>query len=198
MKMKEVRTSYDDCLEAQSQVYGLEKISGAEDSNWNWVVTNLKKPLNDMIGKAEDLLDTLETPKDPEADSKAQLLGAKRDAKMELSCFEAKMKAEIEGALEVFGENMIWMKDNHEALTVQVEVLRKDLNEKHIVVHRNYLKHLDGIEGPAEETRFGNYREKFVPKLAKLQAGLKSKTPVIVASQAPTVGGLTCQRRNSR
>ena len=66
VKLKAVKTSYDDCLEAQAQVYGLEKTSGAEESNWSWVVTNLKKPLNEITVKAEDLLDTLEPPGDPE------------------------------------------------------------------------------------------------------------------------------------
>ena len=74
LKMSQVKTSYDDCLSSQSQVYGLEKTSGVEESNWTWVVNNLKKPLNEVIGKAEDLLDTLETPADPEAESKNQLL----------------------------------------------------------------------------------------------------------------------------
>ena len=158
MKMKEVKSTYEDCLEAQSQVYGLEKTSGAEESNWNWVVTNLKRPFNEVMNKAEDLLETLEQPADPEAETKAELLDAKRSTKLDLSCFEAKLKAEIEGAQEVFGETNIWLKDNHAALTSQIEEVGRELNEKHIVMHRNYRKYLDDTEGQTEETRFGTCR----------------------------------------
>ena len=188
LKMSQVKTSYDDCLSSQSQVYGLEKTSGAEESNWTWVVNNLKKPLNEVIGKAEDLLDTLETPADPEAESKNQLLADKKNAKMELVRFEAKLKAELEGVREVYGETNIWLKENHAALTVQVEELGKDLNEKHIVMSRNYVKYLDDTDGGVENTRAEKFTGELLPILARLQSGLRSKTPAAGPGHAPAVG----------
>ena len=186
--MSQVKTSYDDCLSSQSQVYGLEKTSGAEESNWTWVVTNLKKPLNEVVGKAEDLLETLETPADPEAESKAQLLADKKNAKIELVRFEAKLEAEIDGAKEVYGETNIWLKENHAALTVQVEELGKDLNEKHLMLSRNYLKFLDDTEGGVENTRAEGFSSNLLPILARLQSGLRSKTPAAGPGHAPAVG----------
>ena len=188
LKMSQVKTSYDDCLSSQSQVYGLEKTSGAEESNWTWVVTNLKKPLNEVVGKAEDLLENLETPADPEAESKAQLLADKKNAKIELVRFEAKLKAEIDGAKEVYGETNIWLKENHTALTVQVEKLGKDRNEKHLMLSRNYLKFLDDTEGGVENTRAEGFSSNLLPILARLQSGLRSKTPAAGPGHAPAVG----------
>ena len=39
MKLNLLKVAYDDCLAAQSKVFGLEKTTGAEDTNWSWVIT---------------------------------------------------------------------------------------------------------------------------------------------------------------
>ena len=94
---------------------------------------------------------------------------------MELVRFEAKLKAELEGVREVYGETNIWLKENHAALTVQVEELGKDLNEKHIVMSRNYVKYLDDTDGGVENTRPEKFSGELLPILARLQSGLRSK-----------------------
>ena len=114
LKIGLLRTSYDECLNAQSQVYGLEKTSGAEESNWTWVDTNLRKPRNKFLEEAEDVLESMSANDDPEAESKAQLVEAKRNAKLELSCFEATLRDRVDGVKEAYGETNIWLKDTKE------------------------------------------------------------------------------------
>ena len=95
-KMKLVRTSYDDVMTAQAQLVSLEKTSGAEETNWNWVKTNVRKPFKDVIEKAEDVLIDLIGEEDPEKETKALVEEAKRDAKRELVRFEATAVAMVE------------------------------------------------------------------------------------------------------
>ena len=129
MKIEAVKTTYQECLRAQSQVYGLEKSTGAEEQNWNWVIFNLKKPHNDILEKAEDKLIELEAPTDVEAENKAKLLEDKKQAKIKLFNFEGKLQAELEAAKTVFEDTTIWLSSNHSALLEQVNELGVDLNE---------------------------------------------------------------------
>ena len=78
LKMEAVKNTYQDCLKAQSQVYGMEKTSGAEEQNWSWVVSNLRKPHNTIIDKAEEVLYSIEVPPDPEAENKVKLSEKKK------------------------------------------------------------------------------------------------------------------------
>jgi hypothetical protein len=69
-----------------------------------------------------------------------------------------------------------------------VEELGKDLNEKHLMLSRNYLKFLDDTEGGVENTRAEGFSANLLPILARLQSGLRSKTPAAGPGHAPAVG----------
>ena len=54
VKIELVTETYDSCLTASSQVWNLEKSSPTAEVNWNWVNTNLRKPRNTIVRKADD------------------------------------------------------------------------------------------------------------------------------------------------
>ena len=157
-KLRLVKASYDDCLQAQAHVFGLEKISGAEESNWTWVDTNLRKPRNKILEEAEDVLESLSAGEDPDAESKAQMIELRRDAKLELSCFQVTLKDKIQGVKEAYESTSTWLKDNHEALTGEIEKLDNDLNKQYMVMCKNYLKFLEGTEVDGEVTKQEKFR----------------------------------------
>ena len=132
MKMDAGLVTYQDPLKAQ--VFGLEKTYGTEEKNWKWVVSTLKKPYNNIIEKAEDILTTPEIPVDHEAEKKIQLMEEKKQSKISLPNFEGKLRAEIDAAKSVYEETTIWLSINHTALLDQVNSLMVDLNEKHLVI----------------------------------------------------------------
>ena len=142
LKIGLVRFNYDECLGAQSQVYGLEKTSGAEENNWTWVDTNLRKPKNRILEEAEDVLEAMSENDDPEAESKAQLVEEKMNTKLELSCFEATLRDRVNGVKEAYGDTNIWLTNNHDTLTREVEKLDNDLTKQYIVSCKKYLKYV--------------------------------------------------------
>lgn len=76
-----VDDTHDKCLTALSQVWNLEKTSPTDETNWNWVNTNLRKPKNAVVNKAQELLITLDVKESPEEKAKATATDAKRKAK---------------------------------------------------------------------------------------------------------------------
>ena len=84
VKMGLVDDTHDKCLTALSQVWNLEKTSPTDETNWNWVNTNLRKPKNAVVNKAQELLITLDVKESPEEKAKATATDAKRKAKIEL------------------------------------------------------------------------------------------------------------------
>ena len=187
LKMEAVKNTYQDCLKAQSQVYGMEKTSGAEEQNWSWVVSNLRKPHNTIIDKAEEVLYSIEVPPDPEAESKVKLSEKKKQAKIKLLNLEGKLKAELEAAQSVYMDTTIWLSSNHTALLEQVNGIGTDLNDKHIVYSNEYRGLLTDTEDATEDKRVTAYREELLPLFAKLQLGLKAKTPATGTLQSNTV-----------
>ena len=97
VKMKLVKSTYDECLDAHSQVIGAEKTSGAEESNWTWMDTNLRKPRNKVLEKAEELLENMQVNEDPEAEAKLKVAEDKRNSRLELTCFEATLRDKVQG-----------------------------------------------------------------------------------------------------
>ena len=181
-KMKLVRSSYDDVMTAQAQLVSLEKTSGAEETNWNWVKTNVRKPFKDVIEKAEEVLIALIGEEDPEKETKALVDEAKRDAKCELVRFEATAKAMVEGLEKAVGETNIWLPDNHEALTGSVDKVYEDLNRKHLDMGRVYLRYLEETDVETAVKR----QEKFVadnmPKVSGMKAKLLANKPAARAA----------------
>ena len=184
LKVKLVMSTYDECLDAQSQVLGIEKTSGTEENNWAWVNTNLRKPRNLILDKAEELLETLQPNEDPEAETKFQVAEEKRNARLELTSFEATLKDRVQGAKEAFEETTIWLQDNHGALAAEVEKLSDDLTKVHLGKCKTYLKFFGETEMEAEVTRQAGIREEISPILTRLQAQILSKTPARTAPAA--------------
>ena len=177
-KMKLVRSSYDDVMTAQAQLVSLEKTSGAEETNWNWMKTNVRKPFKDVIEKAEEVLIALIGEEDPEKETKALVDEAKRDAKCELVRFEATAKAMVEGLEKAVGETNIWLPDNHEALTGSVDKVYEDLNRKHLDMGRVYLKYLEERDVEAEVKRQEMFVADNMPKVSGMKAKLLANKPV--------------------
>ena len=187
VKMKLVKSTYDECLDAHSQVIGAEKTSGAEESNWTWMDTNLRKPRNKVLEKAEELLESMQVNDDPEAEAKLKVAEDKRNSRLELACFEATLRDKVQGAKEAYDETTIWLQDNHVALTEEVKALSDDLTKLYMGMCRNYLKFFDDTEVDAEVTRQTKFRGETSPVLTKLQACLLSKTPARTAPTAAAV-----------
>ena len=181
-KMKLVRSSYDDVMTAQAQLVSLEKTSGAEETNWNWVKTNVRKPFKDVIEKAEDVLIALIGEEDPEKETKALVDEAKRDAKCELVRFEATAKAMVEGLEKAVGETNIWLPDNHEALTGSVDKIYEDLNRKHLDMGRVYLKYLGETDVETEVKRQEKFVSDNMPKVSGMKAKLLANKPAARAA----------------
>ena len=185
IKMKLVKSSHDDCMRAQSQVVNLEKTSASDVSNRNWVETNLRKPLKEVMDKAEDKLIAMKAGEDPEADDKAQIEEAKREARFELTRFETTLKAKVDGLGAAYDETTIWLRDNHSALTESAEKLDNDLARQHLLLGKNYMKYLEKKDIEAEVTRQEKFSLELTPILAALQAKLLTKTPARVTASAP-------------
>ena len=186
LKKKETETSYKDCLEAQSKVYGLENSSGGEENNWNWVLTNLKKPYNEIMRRADTLLEEVEPLVDPEAEKKTQIVASRKKVQRDLLYLEAKLKAGVDGAMKAYGDTTIWLVSNHEALTGEVDQLARDLDEKHLTLSQRYLDYLEADDENKEYERAETFRGEMLPKIAELRAGLKGKAPKQI-SEASTV-----------
>ena len=98
---------------------------------------------------------------------------------------------------EAYESTSTWLKDNHEALTGEIEKLDNDLNKQYMVMCKNYLKFLEGTEVDGEVTKQEKFRSEVSPELARLKAGLFSKTPAKVASQAAPTGAVQ-QRQDAQ
>ena len=138
----------------------------------------------------KNLLVTLRTRSDPEKESNVQAAEAKRGSKCELASFEATITAMAEELAAAVGDTRIWLKDNHGALTENVN--NEDLTIKHIVIGRDYIRFLGETEVEAEVTRQEKFRADNVPVIARLRAKLLSKTPAQVAAvqQQVQAGGV--------
>ena len=190
IKMKLVESSYLACIEAQSEVVVMEKTSSADENNRNWVKTNLRKPYKEVMGQADNLLDTLGAENDPEKETKVQAAEIMRDLKCKLASFEATIGAMSEGLSAAVSETNIWLKDNHAALTESVNKVNEDITKKHLEMGGDYIRILGDTEVDAEVTRQEKFRADNVPLLAKLRAKLLSKTPAQVgAVQQQVLGG---------
>ena len=187
VKIRLVKSTYDECLDAHAQVIGAEKTSGAEESNWTWVDNNLRKPRNLVLEKAEELLESMQANEDPEAEEKAKIAEEIRDTRIELTCFEATLKDRTQGAKEAYEDTTIWLQDNHSALTEEVKALSDDLTKVHMRMCKTYLKYFGDTDSEAEVSRQGKFREEISPVLTKLQASLLSKTPARSAQPAQVV-----------
>ena len=121
VKIDLVTETYDNCLTACSQVWNLEKSSPTDEVNWNWVNTNLRKPRNTIVRKAEEKLITLDDKESPEEKAKVRASEEMRKAKIELASFEGELKAEVEGLEQVVADTTIWLRDNHSALSKSAE-----------------------------------------------------------------------------
>ena len=152
----------------------------------------LRKPYKEVLDKAENLLVTLRAGSDPEKESKVQAAEAKRDSKCEIASFEATITAMAEGLAEAVGDTHIWLKDNHGALTENVNNVNEDLTKKHIVIGRDYIRFLGETEVEAEVTRQEKFRADNVLVIARLRAKLLSKTPAQIAAvqQQMQAGGV--------
>ena len=176
VKMGLVDDTHDKCLTALSQVWNLEKTSPTDETNWNWVNTNLRKPKNAVVNKAQELLITLDVKESPEEKAKATATDAKRKAKIELVSFEAELKAEVEGLTQVVGDTNIWLKDSHNALTKNADTIHEGLTKQHMVMGNKYLELLGEVD-QSEEDRQEKFRSELRPKLAEVRAKLLGKTP---------------------
>ncbi len=134
VKMGLVEDTHEKCLTALSQVWNLEKTSPTEETKRNWVNTNLRKPKNAVVNKAQELLITLEVSESPAEKAKAAATDDKRKAKVEMVSFEAELKAELEGLIQVVGETNIWLKDSHNALTKNADTIHERLTKQHMVM----------------------------------------------------------------
>ena len=176
VKMGLVDDTHDKCLTALSQVWNLEKTSPTDETNWNWVNTNLRKPKNAVVNKAQELLITLDVKESPEEKAKATATDAKRKAKIELVSFEAELKAEVEGLTQVVGDTNIWLKDSHYALTKNADTIHEGLTKQHMVMGNKYLELLGEVD-QSEEDRQEKFRSELRPNLAEVRAKLLGKTP---------------------
>ena len=102
--MRLVLAAHEECMKAQSQVVNLEKTSASDPNNRSWVDTNLRKPLKEAMDKAEDKLESMGEKQDPEAEDKALIIEAKRDAKFELTRFEATLRVKVDGLKSAYEE----------------------------------------------------------------------------------------------
>ena len=189
VKIGLVEETNDKCLTALTQVWNYEKSSPTDEANWNWVNTNLRKPKNAVVNKAQELLVRLDEKESPEEKAKADAADGRRKAKIELVSFEAELKAEVEGLTQVVEDTNVWQKENHNALTKNADAIHEGLTKQHMVMGNKYLEFLE--EGDqTEEDRQEKFRSDLRPQLAMVRSKLLSKSPAGTApgpAQTPVV-----------
>ena len=121
-------------------MWNLEKTSPTDEVNWNWVNTNLRKPRNTFVRKAEEKLITLDNKESPEEKAKVKASEDVRRAKIELASFEGVLKAEVEGLEQVMTETTIWLRDNHTAVSTSAEEIQQRLSRQHIEIGGRYME----------------------------------------------------------
>ena len=139
VKIGLVEDTNDKCLTALTQVWNFEKSSPTDETNWNWVNTNLRKPKNAVVNKAQELLVRLDEKESPEEKAKADAADGRRKAKIELVSFEAELKAEVEGLTQVVEDTNVWQKENHNALTKNADAIHEGLTKQHMVMGNKYF-----------------------------------------------------------
>ena len=90
LKIRQVETTYKDCVDSHAQVNCLDKTTGTEDANWTWFNSNLRKPKKRVLDQAEEVLDGLNDGDNAVILEQAQLVEQKRKARVKLTYFEAR------------------------------------------------------------------------------------------------------------
>ena len=108
IKIELVKSSYEECLGAQTMLMAVEKSSAVDEKNKSWVNTNLRIPKNLVLNKAEEVLERLEVRTDPEVEENNRVQVKRRSLKTELTCYETELESRAEAARDAFAETLIW------------------------------------------------------------------------------------------
>ena len=192
IKIDLVKSSYEECLGAQTMLMAVEKSSAVDEKNKSWVNTNLRIPKNLVLNKAEEVLERLEVRTDPEVEENNRVQVKRRSLKTELTCYETELESRAEAARDAFAETLIWAIENYEALMSEVTLVEDSLRKGYSAVCNKYLDLLEETDVETEIERQAGFRKKVEPIVSKLKASLLSKKP---SNRAATVtaprGGTT-------
>ena len=189
IKIDLVKSSYEECLEAQTMLMAVEKTSAVDDKNKSWVNINLRIPKNLVLNKAEEVLERLEVRADPEVEENNRVQVKKRSLKTELTCFETELESRAEAARDAFADTLIWAVENYEALMSEVTLLEDSLRKGYSIVCNKYLDLLEEEDVETEIERQAGFRKKVEPIVSKLKASLLSKKPSNRTATANAPGG---------